>query len=1325
MLGGVFESLEPRRLMSTNYIIAENQLPGTPQSTWDVPTQDTSIMGFATDISVDQGQTVYFKIDDKNKAAYHIDIYRMGYYQGNGARKVATIASSNTLKTAQPSPLTDSKTGLVDAGNWSVTASWAVPGTAVSGIYFGRVVREDTGGASLMYFVVRDDDGQSDVLFQTSDTTWQAYNDWGGNSLYVGSSQLNPVGSAYPRAVKVSYNRPLSLRDTFGGMGSYNDPMHAEYPMVRFLEQNGYNVSYFTGVDTDRRGSELLEHKTFLSVGHDEYWSGNQRKNVEAARDAGVNLAFFSGNEMYWKGRYENATDSSGTPYRTLVCYKETHAQAKADPLNGVWTGQWRDPRFGPHDGGKPENALTGQMFAVNRDSVDLGTAIQVPSEFSAMRLWRNTTIATMSSGTTATLSAYTLGYEWDEDVDNGMRPAGMFNLSRTTHNVPEKLLDTYSGYGAPCPNCGGIASAGCGCVVGADTATHTLTEYRAPSGALVFGAGTVQWSWGLDSTHIDGSSTVDKRMQQATVNLLADMGAQPGTLMSGLSSAAQSSDTSAPVALISTSLAGISLVAGKSYTISGTATDSGGGVVAAVEVSTDGGNTWHPASGRGSWSYSWVPTQGGVANIRARAVDDSGNLQTNPASINTPAVSGPSGQTILGDATPTDANDLDVDAQKGIELGVKFTTEVSGYITGIRFYKSTFNTGTHVGNLWTSSGTKLASVTFTNEGTEGWQSAAFSTPILVQANTTYVASYFTPKGHYASDEGYFLSRVAGKQQVHNVAETATVGNGLYHYGTTGGFPTDSWQASNFYVDVFFQPAVQDNTPPTVTANTPAAGATNVSQSTALSATFSESINPANLSFVVKDASNNTVAGTVTYNDTTKLATFTPSSQLNPSTTYTATVTATDLAGNPMTAAKVWSFQTMADTVAPTVISVSPSNGITGVAPNAVITVTFSEALLAGSVDGTTVSLKTSGGSAVAASITYNTATKSIIITPSASLGYSTGYVVTVVGGASGVKDLANNALVSTFTSTFTTGAQTQNWQQTTAGQFGSGVASNVDITNTAGGELTLGMLVSDDFTSASLGSGWTVNNWDGTGSISTSISAGVLTLGRTQIRSTATTTDSPFEARISVGAGAWQEFGLGTDLAEETGNYWAIFSTLSTTNTLYAQVNNNNSVTKTSLGTLPSGYHVYKIVPTGSGFQFYIDGTLKTTINKALPAGVDLPAVVSNYNGSPAILVDYVHLTDYAPSGTFVSQVFDAGSNATWGAVNWSANVPSGASLLVEISVGNSATPDGTWSAFTAVANGGSVNLSGRYVRYRITLVSADGSATGTLNDIALSYIA
>ena len=126
--------------------------------------------------------------------------------------------------------------------------------------------------------------------------------------------------------------------------------------MLRWLERNGYDVSYFTGVDSDRSGGEILEHEAFLSVGHDEYWSAGQRANVEAARDAGVNLAFFSGNEIYWKTRWEPSTADGGTTdHRTLVSYKEGDAQGgehydcagdfACDPHPTAWTGLWRQNR--------------------------------------------------------------------------------------------------------------------------------------------------------------------------------------------------------------------------------------------------------------------------------------------------------------------------------------------------------------------------------------------------------------------------------------------------------------------------------------------------------------------------------------------------------------------------------------------------------------------------------------------------------------------------------------------------------------------------------------------------------------------------------------------------------------------------------------------------------------------------------------------------------------------------------------------------------------------------------------------------------------------
>ncbi|HXI31004.1 MAG TPA: N,N-dimethylformamidase beta subunit family domain-containing protein, partial [Vicinamibacterales bacterium] len=324
---------------------------------WDITgAGDPDIQGFATDISVNLGDTVHFKIAAPGAAAYQLKIYRLGYYHGFGATLVATVTPTATLPQSQPACINQiTTTGLIDCGTWNESASWTVPATAVSGIYIAKPTRTDNGHASHIVFIVRDDSRTADVVFQTSDTTWQAYNQYPGvssnppgASLYCGGP-LSNEGSAYlrscaTRAAKVSYNRPFDTRA--------HDPQswlfNAEYPMVRWLEANGYDVKYQSGVDTDRRAFDLTgahRPKIFLSVGHDEYWSGGQRKAVENARNAGVNLAFLSGNEMYWKTRYEPSLDGSGTGYRTLVSYKETIANAKIDPaidpVTGVpiWTG--------------------------------------------------------------------------------------------------------------------------------------------------------------------------------------------------------------------------------------------------------------------------------------------------------------------------------------------------------------------------------------------------------------------------------------------------------------------------------------------------------------------------------------------------------------------------------------------------------------------------------------------------------------------------------------------------------------------------------------------------------------------------------------------------------------------------------------------------------------------------------------------------------------------------------------------------------------------------------------------------------------------------
>jgi Domain of unknown function (DUF4082)/Bacterial Ig-like domain/Bacterial Ig domain len=851
-----------------NPIVCENEQPGTPESVWDNMdgAGDPAIQGFATDISVNRGSTISFKIDT-DATRYTVDIYRLGYYGGDGARLMtpaATIIRPGNQH--QPACVTDPTTEIFDCGTWAVSASWSVPATAVSGVYIAEFTRTDTGGASMTPFVVRDDSSQSDIYFKTSDSTWQAYNTYGGSDFYQ--------GVVHDRAYKVSYNRPYATRDNNHGRDFL---FSNEYPMIRFMEQNGYDVSYTTDVDMARNGALAKNHKVLTSTGHDEYWSAPERDAAMAARDAGVNLAFFSGNEVYWHTRWEASEDGSNSSYRTLVCYKETWANAKIDPST-EWTGTWRDPRFTPPatGGGIPENNLTGAQYQANDDDF----AIQVPSAEGKLRFWRNTSVASLAAGSTATLAQHTGGYESDEDVDNGFRPAGLMDLSTTVASTTSYLTDF-------------------GNVVVAGTTKHQMTLYRAPSGALVFDAGTIQWAWGLDSDH-DGLDVQapDSRMQQATVNLLADMGVQPATRMSGLAAATRSTDVTAPTVTITSPANGASYANGSSITVSGTAADTGGGVVAAVEVSTNGGATWHPATGTTSWSYTFVSSGLNTLQLQVRATDDSGNLQATPASA-TYTLTGQ--HSIFGQATPKTAATNDTSA---VTLGVKWKASTDGYVTGIRFYKGSGNTGTHTGALYTASGTRLATGTFSGESASGWQTLTFTSPVAVTGNTVYVATYYAPSGHYSADPWVFSYRDYVAAPLSATRSLGTNANGLYIYGNA--FPTQSTSDTNYYVDVTFI-ANADSTPSVVLVS-PTDGDGTVALNVHPSAVFNKSIDPSTLSFTLADSGGHAVAGSAAYDDTAKAATFTPSAALVSGTVYTATVSAKDTSGHSMAAPKTWSF---------------------------------------------------------------------------------------------------------------------------------------------------------------------------------------------------------------------------------------------------------------------------------------------------------------------------------------------------------------------------------------------------------------------------------
>ena len=254
--------------------------------------------------------------------------------------------------------------------------------------------------------------------------------------------------------------------------------------------------------------------------------------------------------------------------------------------------------------------------------------------------------------------------------------------------------------------------------------------------------------------------------------------------------------------------------------------------------------------------------------------------------------------------ATPAVASSGDTSP---IELGVKFQSSQSGYITGIRFYKGAGNGGTHVGNLWDASGDLLATATFTGESSGGWQEADFSSPVAIASGVTYVASYFAPQGDYSVSSGYFANSGTTSGPLQALSNAVAGGNGLFSYGSDS-FPTSSYGSSNYWVDVAFTPQLT-TPPPTVVQTTPASNALGVLISSKVVATLSEPIVANSAVFTLTDPSGASVPATLSYDGSVTL-TLTPSSPLNYLTTYTATISgAKDRAGNVMTSMS-WTFTT-------------------------------------------------------------------------------------------------------------------------------------------------------------------------------------------------------------------------------------------------------------------------------------------------------------------------------------------------------------------------------------------------------------------------------
>jgi hypothetical protein len=460
-------------------IVVENQNPGS--TNWNLSNSGSDavgqIKGYASAASINKGESITFFVSVNPAQTFTIDVYRLGWYGGAGGRLMQHVdALQGTQQETCPA---DPTLGTIVCA-WNPSFPLAVPDTWTSGI-FVAVLTNAAGFQNYIVFVVRDDSRTADLLYQLGVNTLQAYNNWPndnntGKSLYNYNSFGATTITGTTRAAKVSFDRPY--RDDGSG-GLFYWQLWDLY-LIQWLEKNGYDVAYSTDLDTHLNGSRLLSFKGFMSAGHNEYWSKPMYDNVQAARDNGVNLAFFGANALYWQVRYEPS--AAGVPNRILVCYKDP----SIDPVQGsTTTVQWRDPVLN-----RPEQALMGVQFSDENGSQNFPYVVTNSSSW----VYGNTDFTDGSS------VPGIVGYEWDRFDSNFPPPPAVAGSWTLLGNSPS------------------VTDAG-----SADSSNSSI--YQAQSGAWVFATGTMSWSSGLSA-----SGLADPRIQQATTNVLNRFTGAPPT---------------------------------------------------------------------------------------------------------------------------------------------------------------------------------------------------------------------------------------------------------------------------------------------------------------------------------------------------------------------------------------------------------------------------------------------------------------------------------------------------------------------------------------------------------------------------------------------------------------------------------------------------------------------------------------------------------------------------------------------------------------------------------------------------------------------------
>lgn len=486
-------------------IAEENEFTGSAKQNWFDGVETEQMPAFGRSTYYLPGDEAEFSID--YNLPFKFNIFRLGDYQGNGARLIQSGIVGTP--TDQPAPaVIPNSNGAVTSAAWSVNATWSIPENAQPGWYYALLLGDNGTDFGQVLFLVSDKLAKKPTVIVTGDATWHAaYNGFGGNNVYGAAKGLGDINQ---RALCSSYDNPVLTRDYVPQTHFFNN----SYPYIKWSERMGYEAGVTT-IEQIKDDPSILDGRDLIVwVGHNEYIPDIVMNKTKSLIAAGQNMLNVAGNDFFWRVRFTDGAFNSSNDGRVMWCKKDTISGPSAIRTGGAgtpftneadWTGTWQDTRWSLR---QPSEDFFGDRFIANGIRAD---QVKVPASMKSLPPWRDCAgVQALTTGQEYSFTAGSLGMEWDMPV------LANTNVEQVPFSSSEVDLIN---------NASDINGEDYGTTL--ENVIHSFCMVRNGI-SYIANFNSDQWAWALDSLHLRGTAAADANAMQMMLNVISDLGVQP-----------------------------------------------------------------------------------------------------------------------------------------------------------------------------------------------------------------------------------------------------------------------------------------------------------------------------------------------------------------------------------------------------------------------------------------------------------------------------------------------------------------------------------------------------------------------------------------------------------------------------------------------------------------------------------------------------------------------------------------------------------------------------------------------------------------------------